>query len=240
MRGTRRSKWIILMCRAACVLLMPLAACSSSDDVSPWRIPTSPTLPTSSAPANDFVAKGIVPVGGKPGEHTDVRIWGSGLQSGATVTFDGIATPATLDGAWLLSTAPPHPVGAIDIVVINPDGRTSRLEKAFTYVEDLLASGGDITIAPGESVAATLGPPDRTCGWDVPCRFVAIRAPADDMVEVELAPLDRQESIGLYTSEMTPISGLSQFPKQLTVRGGQHVWVMGGWALFSLTARRAK
>ena len=79
-----------------------------------------------------------MPVAGKPAEHTGVRIWGKGFQSGATVTFDGSATPATLDGAWLLTTAPPHPAGAIDIVVINPDGRTSRLEKAFTYVEDLL------------------------------------------------------------------------------------------------------
>jgi hypothetical protein len=186
------------------------------------------------------VTEGIVPVAGKPAEHTGVRIWGKGFQSGATVTFDGSPTPATLDGAWLLTTAPPHPVGAIDIVVINPDGRTSRLEKAFTYVEDLLASGDDITIGPGDSVAATLGPYDRTCGWDVPCRFVFIRAPADDMVEVDLVSLERRESIGLYTSGQTPFSGLSDFPKQLTVRGGQQVWVMGEWALFNLTARLAK
>ena len=76
-----------------------------------------------------------MPVAGKPGEHTDVRIWGKGFQSGATVTFDGSATPATVD-EWAPHDGPPHPAGAIDIVVINPDGRTSRLEKAFTYVED--------------------------------------------------------------------------------------------------------
>jgi hypothetical protein len=185
MRGTRRPRWIIVIWLAACVLLASLpSACSSSDDASPRPTPTSPTLPTPPTPSNHLVTEGIVPVAGKPAEHTGVRIWGKGFQSGATVTFDGSAMPATLDGAWLLTTAPPHPAGAIDIVVINPDGRTSRLEKAFTYVEHLLASG-DIIIGPGDSVAATLGPPDRTCGWDVPCRFVFIRAPADDIVEVE-------------------------------------------------------
>jgi hypothetical protein len=52
--------------------------------------------------------------------------------------------------------------------------------------------------------------------------------------------LDHRESIGLYTSDRTPLSGLNHFPKQLTVRGGQQVWIMGEWALFSLTARLAK
>jgi hypothetical protein len=169
-----------------------------------------------------------------------VRIWGKGFQSGAIVTFGGSATPGTPDGTWLLATAPPHPAGAIDIVVINPDGQTSRLEKAFTYVDGLLASGDDIAIGPGDSVAATLGPADRTCGWDVACRFLFIRAPADVMVQVGLVSLDRQERIGLYTSDQTPISGLSDFPKQLTVRGGQQVWIMGEWAVFRVTARLAK
>jgi len=47
MRGTRRSRWIIVMCRAACVLLASLAsACSPSDEASLPPTPTSPTLPT--------------------------------------------------------------------------------------------------------------------------------------------------------------------------------------------------
>jgi hypothetical protein len=52
MRGTRRSRWIILMCRAACVLLASLAsACSPSDEASPRPTPTSPTLPTPPLPS---------------------------------------------------------------------------------------------------------------------------------------------------------------------------------------------
>ena len=241
MRGTRRSRWFIMMCRAACILLASLpSACSSSDDASPRPIPTSPTLPTPPTPANALVIKGIVPVAGKPAEHTAVRIWGDGFQSGATVTFDGSPTPATVEsGHYILTSTPPHPAGAIDIVVINPGGRTSRLEKAFTYVEDLLASG-DITIGPGDSVTATLGFADDGGCTDegVPCRLLFIRAPADDMVEVELVSLDRWQNVGLYNQP--PFLAPTRFPKQLTVRGGQQVWVIGEAALFTLTARLAK
>jgi hypothetical protein len=50
MRGTRRSRWIIVMCRAACVVLASWAsACSSADEASPPLTPTSPTPPTSPA-----------------------------------------------------------------------------------------------------------------------------------------------------------------------------------------------
>jgi hypothetical protein len=201
--------------------------------------PATPSAPSAPPPvSNDLVIKGIGPVAGKPAEHTAVRIWGDGFQSGATVTFDGSVAPATVQGHYILTTAPPHPAGAIDIVVINPDGRTSRLEKAFTYVEDFLASG-DITLDLGNSVTATLDPFERTCTFeDVACRLLFIRAPADDMVEVELVSLDRRESIGLY--DQMPVLAPTHFPKQLTVRGGQQVWIMGEWALFSVTARLAK
>lgn len=50
MRGTRRSRSIIVVCRAACVLLASLlAACSPSDEASPRPSPTSPTPPTPQA-----------------------------------------------------------------------------------------------------------------------------------------------------------------------------------------------
>jgi hypothetical protein len=202
--------------------------------------PVAPGAPAAPLPVpNEPVIKGIGPVAGKPAEPTGVRIWGDGFQPGATVTFGDSATPATVESDhYLFATAPPHPAGAIDIVVVNPDGRTSRLEKAFTYVEDLLA-GGDITIDPGKSVTATLSPFERTCTLDdMACRLLVIRAPVDDLVELELVSLDGRASIGLY--DPIPFREPGHFPKQLTVRGDQQVWILGEWALFRVTARRAK
>jgi hypothetical protein len=51
MRGSRRSRWITVMCRAACVLLASLpSACSPSDEASSRPTPTSPTPPTPPTP----------------------------------------------------------------------------------------------------------------------------------------------------------------------------------------------
>ena len=210
--------------------------------------PTAPAIPPSAPPppppvSNNLLITGITPVAGKPAEHTDVRILGTGFQSGLIVTFDGSPTPATFESRFVIvATAPPHAIGAIDIVIINPDGGTSRVEKAFTYVDDL-SSGGDFMIGPGESLTAILGNDVRGgCTDDgVPCRRLFIRAPADEMVQVELMPLDTRERIGLYeNAEGYRSQAPTHFPKQLTVRGGEQVWVMGEYALFRLTARNAK
>jgi hypothetical protein len=191
------------------------------------------------------LTEGIVPVAGKAAEQTDVWIWGKGFQSGATVTFDGLLAPATLSGRWLVTTAPRHPVGAIDIVVTNPDGLTSRLEKAFVYVEDLQANG-DITIRAGNSVTARLGSDDGNPGGctdeGLACRRLFIRAPADDTIDLDLVPLGRQENVGLFDDERQVYSWIAPtyFPKQLRVKGGQQVWVMGQWSVFRVTASVAK
>jgi hypothetical protein len=171
-----------------------------------------------------------------------VLFLGNGFQAGAIVTFDGNATAATIEsGHVIFTTAPPHPAGEIDIVITNPDGRTSRFEKGFAYVEDFLASG-DITIGPGESVTATLGRDDRTCTDEgFPCRRLFIRARADDMVDVELVSSDRPQKVGLYEeSQVFTHHAPTYYPQQLTLRGGHQVWVMGEWTLFRLTARLAK
>lgn len=222
--------------RCALVLALP-AACSTSDDGS---LPFNPGPPTAPAPvpANNLVLEGIVPVAGRPEEHTNVRLFGGGFRPGLTVTFDGIASPATVDGNWIVTSAPPHRAGAIDVVVTNPDGRTHRREKVFTYVEGLLPSG-DISMGPADSVTATLGNTDRSCGLDdLPCRRLFIRAPPDQVVEVELVSSNGGVNIGLF--DPMPFWEPSHYPKQLTVRGGQQVWVVGEWALFSLTTRVAK
>ena len=239
MRGTHRPGWFGVIGFAGCVVLASLhSACSSSND--PWPTPTSPTPPA----ASEFVALRNVPVAGRPAEETGVRILGKGFQSGATVMFDGSLAPATLEGTSLVTTAPRHPAGAIDIVVTNPDGRTSRLEKAFLYVEDLQPNG-DIAVSPGNSVTATLGRDDGVVGGctddGMPCRRLFIRAPADDTIELEVVPLGRQENVGLFDERQAhAYSPPTLFPKQLTVKGGQQVWVMGEWAVFRVTASVAK
>jgi hypothetical protein len=51
MRGTRRSRWVIVICRAACFLLTSLpSACSSSEEALPQPTLTSPTQPTPPIP----------------------------------------------------------------------------------------------------------------------------------------------------------------------------------------------
>ena len=93
--------------------------------------------------------------------------------------------------------------------------------------------------ASANSISATLSPHDRTCTLDdTACRLLFIRAPADARVEVELVSLDGRESVGLY--DPMPFRAPTQFPKQLTVSGGQQVWIIGDWVLFRLTARLAK
>src|SRR5688572_5490430 len=127
-----RSKCAVVLARATCALTLPLlAACSSSDDGSPGPNPASPTAPVS----KNLVFEGVVPVAGRPEEHTNVGIFGTGFQSGATVTFNGIASAATVEGGWIITSAPPHPAGPVPVVVTNPDGRSQRMENAFTYVE---------------------------------------------------------------------------------------------------------
>ena len=222
---THQWRWRQFSKTLFCALVGLGVACSPS---APAPVPT---------PVPKAVGIGAVgPVAGRPAEQTAIRIFGSGFQAGAIVTLDGIARPATVVGdSTIDTTAPPHPPGAIDIVITNPDGGTGRMDKAFTYIESLLPAG-DITIGPGDSVVAMLGPGDAECTFEsIPCRRLFIRASADEMVEVELVRLDRRESFGLY--DEPPSRGPTDFPKRLVVRGGQQVWIMGEYALFRLTAR---
>jgi hypothetical protein len=68
------------------------------------------------------------------------------------VTIDGVATPATVDAEHRIYTTAPRPApGGVEIVVTNPDGRSIRLEKPCTYVDELNQKG-DIRIRPGDSM----------------------------------------------------------------------------------------
>lgn len=66
-----------------------------------------------------------------------VTIWGHGFQQGAKVTFGGARATVysmTADNIWITAT-PPHALGAVDVVVTNPDGSSGTCANCFTYVK---------------------------------------------------------------------------------------------------------
>ncbi len=93
MRGTRRSRWFIVMCRAACVLLASLlSACSPSDEASPRPTPTSPTVPTLPNPPIPPASSGRLQMSGRVLDQNGTPV------SGAVVAVDyapggGVSNP---------------------------------------------------------------------------------------------------------------------------------------------------
>jgi len=63
-----------------------------------------------------------------------VLISGIGFEPGAAVTLGGSATNVTvLSSTALSATTPPHPAGAVDVVVINPNGQRGLRRGFYTY-----------------------------------------------------------------------------------------------------------
>ena len=68
-------------------------------------------------------------------------------------------TPTTFVSSTVLTAvAPPHALGPIDVVVINPAGESSRLERGFTYIRvvtGLTLTGNTLLNAVGETSQLT-------------------------------------------------------------------------------------
>lgn len=101
---------------------------------------TTATLPggftyTSSAPAPTVSA--VSPISGDVAGGTAVTITGTNFVDGAGLTVDFGGTQATSvtfgSSTSITCTTPPHSVGPVDVVVINPDLQTGTLPKGFTY-----------------------------------------------------------------------------------------------------------
>ncbi len=78
----------------------------------------------------------VAPTSGFPAGGTAVTITGTDFVSGATVTLGGTAaTGVTFNSSTSLSaTTPAGVLGAVDVVVTNPDTQTGTLAGGFTYV----------------------------------------------------------------------------------------------------------
>ena len=65
-----------------------------------------------------------------------VKVTGQLFQPGATVTFGGVAASNTtvVNGMQLTTTVPAHALGAVDLMVTNPDTQHGTLTTGFEYV----------------------------------------------------------------------------------------------------------
>jgi len=79
---------------------------------------------------------GVAPATGSSAGGTSVTITGTDFQSGAAVTFGGVAaaTINVVDANTITATTPAHPAGTFDIVVTNPGSAGATLSPGFTFV----------------------------------------------------------------------------------------------------------
>lgn len=98
-----------------------------------------------------------------------VGVQGFGFAVGATVTMDGISTPAIVQSSTSILILPPeHDPGPVDVVVTNPSGSSWTQTAGYTYQEATLTVsatsvevGRPLTVSwlvpPGQSADDTIG-----------------------------------------------------------------------------------
>ena len=133
-------------------MLFALWACAASgcgDD--------TPTQP--SPPPGQLRVQFVTPNSGPAGVAMAIRVTGTGFQQGATLMLDNVVTPSTfVSSTQINATAPARGPGAIDVVVTNPNGQASRLERGYTYILTairLRITGTAMLFAAGETTQLT-------------------------------------------------------------------------------------
>jgi len=114
-----------------------LASFGCSESSRPWNEPTANPSPTRAAPD----VTGIFPAVGSAGGGATVQIVGTGFQQGMFALFDGIKVTGRFDTrdtslSTFYTEAPAHGIGAVDIVVTNPDGQSLRVAGRFAYAPE--------------------------------------------------------------------------------------------------------
>ena len=104
----------------AAALLFVLSACGGSSSMPPATAPTISSVTPASGPG----------LGG-----TSVNIVGVDFGTPVTVHFGGIAATVSAQTATsITATAPPHALGAVDVVVTNHDDQFGVSPPAFNVV----------------------------------------------------------------------------------------------------------
>ncbi|HSY50310.1 MAG TPA: IPT/TIG domain-containing protein [Thermoanaerobaculia bacterium] len=93
----------------------------------------------------------VTPSVGRIAGGTNVTISGSGLQSGCSVTFDGIAATnvVRVNANTITATTPAHASGPVTVTLTNPDSFTTS-RALFTYGAQQFDANGDGTITSSD------------------------------------------------------------------------------------------
>lgn len=94
----------------------------------------------------------VSPPAGPPAGGTSVSLTGTGFVSGASVAFGGVAASnvTVVNASSITATLPPHALGAVDVVVTNPDSNTFTMKSSFTYRQQQFDPNGDSVIDPSD------------------------------------------------------------------------------------------
>jgi hypothetical protein len=208
------------------LLVLSASGCGDSSNITPPPLGPTP-LPL---PSTTVTLEGLVldeqnqPVGGA--RITLAYIQGTGPTSGPSVTADNT-------GSFSLALDLPAnwPQVHLDVerdgyestsIGVRPDAATRAV---------LITTYRSLTISPGESIQTTVSLvslPSFVCGaWDKhPCRRVRVNAPSGTLVDIEVFPADGQEYVGLAAGRYARYE--DNLPRQVTVSGGDDVWIVVG------------
>ena len=107
----------------------------------------------------------ISPNSGPTSGNTAVTISGANFLNGATVTFGGnnASNVVVVDSETITATTPAHALGAVTVVIRNPDAHTATLPNGFTYVSGpgVPDAINDLDVEAGDGEATlTWSPPN--------------------------------------------------------------------------------
>ena len=90
----------------------------------------------------------IVPNEAEPGTPVKAMVYGSGFETGATVSFDNWdgGMVSVVDANTIRVTVPAVEAGSYDVIVQNPDGKKSTLRSGFTFRGDVVAECRYLTV----------------------------------------------------------------------------------------------
>jgi hypothetical protein len=208
---------------------------------------------SSSAPA----VTSLAPTSGPPGGGTNVTITGTNFSAGATVSFGGTAATGVtvVSSTKITATTPAQPVGAVSVVVTNPDGQKGTLASGYTYknpapavtsvapTSGVPAGGTNVTITGTNfSAGATVsfGGTAATGVTLVSSTSITATTPAQPLgkVDVVVTNPDGQKGTlaGGYTYKNPAPTVTSITPSTGPIAGGTNVTITGTNFLAGATA----